>query len=64
MHAATKDLKQGRHYFRAALELRVAFSDPGRSSCFKHARQVFTEMQKPSTMGAALTKTAHIETEP
>lgn len=60
MRAATKDqcfLKQGRDYFPAILELKVAFADPVRSWCFKHARQTFSETQKPTAMGAALMKT-------
>lgn len=68
MCAATKDQgflkkkKKGRGYFGAALKLKVAFADPGRSSCFKHARQAFREMQKPTAMGATLMKRAHFGT--
>lgn len=61
MRAAMKDqgcLKQGRHYFCAVLKLKVAFADPARSLCFKHARQAFSETHKPTAIDAALMKTA------
>lgn len=66
MCAATKDqgfLKQGRDYFCAILELKVAFADLVRSLCLKDARQAFSETQKSTAMGVALMKTASFETE-
>lgn len=35
----------------------MAFADPARSLCFTHARQAFSETQKPPAMDAALMET-------